>query len=329
MVQALEGWGRSLAGLAAAGGSALRQLRARGIGTVRLVDFGRVPLESAEDPEAPFPVRAEPTVRFLAGGIDAVDRADDRLDAAAGARADSTAHLSVAIATAPDGARSMTVSIPGTDFASLGNLAEPNGLATVVDNFAVAPDVPLAQTSALMQMIDAALVAAGSDGSVPVLLAGFSQGGMAALALAGNREFLARHRLAGVLTLGAPSRHYSGAPQALPILDVADREDPVAGLDARGPEGDAQAVLLRTDVGAGILRTHSIRTYLRAAEEADERLGEERGGPEYLAMLGALLPRDAPLEVQVYGSSSQIRVGEEPVGEAHRHAPGEAHAEEE
>ncbi|WP_129656643.1 hypothetical protein [Rothia halotolerans] len=328
MVQTLEGWGRPLAGVAAAGGSALRQLRARGIGTVRLVGFGRVPLESAEDPEAPFPVRAEPTVRFLAGGIDAVDRADDRLDAA-GARADSTAHLSVAIATAPDGARSMVVSIPGTDFASLGNLAEPNGLATVVDNFAVAPEVPLAQTSALMQMVDAALLAAGSDGSAPVLLAGFSQGGMAALALAGNREFLARHRLAGVLTLGAPSRHYSGTPEVLPILDVADREDPVAGLDARGPAGDAQAILLRTDVGAGILRAHSIRTYLRAAEEADERLGGERGGPEYIAMLKALLPRDAPLEVRVYGSSSQIRVGEEPVGEAHRHAPGEAHSEEE
>lgn len=316
MVQAFEGWGRSFTGIAAAGGFVRRQLRSRGIGVARLVDFARVPLAEAQDPATPFPSPAEPTVAFLASGIEAATRADARLDAAAGSGRDSTAHLAVAVLTGPDGVRSLAVLIPGTDFASLLNVAEPNGLATILDNFVTDPDAPLAETSALMQMVDAALVEAGSDGRVPVLLAGFSQGGMVALSLAGNREFLGRHRLAGVLTLGAPSRHYDGAPAGLPILDVADREDLVAGLDARGTQGDSGAILLVTDARPGVLRAHSIRSYADAAPGADERLPREPRGPEYAAMLRAVLPEGAEPEFRVYGASSRLSVGGEPVGES-------------
>jgi hypothetical protein len=317
-----DGWGGLLAGLAAAGGSVRRQLRSHGVLTARLTGFGSVGLPEAEDPAAPFPAETEPSVRFLAAGVEAAARADARLDAAAGPGAPAAAHLGISSFTGAGGARSLVASVPGTDVASLGSLAEPNGLVSIADNFVTDPQVPLAQASALMQLIDAALVEAGSDGLVPVLLAGFSQGGMAVLSLAGNREFLSRHQLAGALTLGAPSRHYAGAPESVRILDVAERNDPVAGLDAGGPEADPGSVVVRVDAGRGILSAHSIRAYAEAASQADEQLPGLAGGPEYLSMLEELLPRGTRPQTRVYGASSELLVGGEPVGEAHRHAPG-------
>jgi pimeloyl-ACP methyl ester carboxylesterase len=125
-------------------------------------------------------------------------------------------------------------------------------------------------------LVERALKQAGVGPGEPVLLAGHSQGGMVAMALAGSAAFTARYSVAAVLTAGSPTATFAADP-AIPVLHLEHRQDLVPALDGRpAPVGrnrtsatrdltassDPADRLAGHDPGAA----HQIDTYVRTAE---------------------------------------------------------------
>ncbi len=130
----------------------------------------------------------------------------------------------------PDGTRGWVVAIPGTqDALSFGDAAAPMDMATNLRVTArVADDVST--------LVTRALDLAGARPGEPVLLAGHSQGGMVAVALAGSPAFTRRHRVAAVLTAGSPVATQP-VPPGTAALHLEHRQDLVPALDGwRNPD---------------------------------------------------------------------------------------------
>lgn len=125
----------------------------------------------------------------------------------------------------PDGSRAWVVAIPGTQTGGLGWGANPMDMATNLRVMAGAADDGT-------ELVARALAQAGVRRGEPILLAGHSQGGMVAMALAGSASFAARYDVAAVLTAGSPVAGQV-VPPTTPVLHLEHRQDLVPALDGR------------------------------------------------------------------------------------------------
>jgi hypothetical protein len=139
----------------------------------------------------------------------------------------------------PDGSRSWVVTIPGTQQAlSWGTSGNPMDMLTNVRLLAATSDEGT-------RLVTRALDQAGARPDEPVLLAGHSQGGMVAMALAGSAAFTARHPVAAVLTAGSPVATHA-VPARTPALHLEHRQDLVPALDGwRNPDQPDRTTAVR------------------------------------------------------------------------------------
>lgn len=150
----------------------------------------------------------------------------------------------------PDGSRAWVVAIPGTQTGGLGWGTNPMDMATNVRLMARTANDGT-------ELVSRALAQAGVRPQEPVLLAGHSQGGMVAMALAGSAAFTARYTVAAVLTAGSPVGAQA-VPVSTPVLHLENRQDLVPALDGL----PSPAVLNRTT---------AVRD-LRASSDAADRI---------------------------------------------------------
>ncbi|WP_062210130.1 hypothetical protein [Demequina oxidasica] len=131
--------------------------------------------------------------------------------------------VSIETITHADGTHSYLVTIPGTeDWGAKGDNphdAQAN-LAAMVEQ----------STDAQMAVVDA-MRAAGIKPGEEVMLAGHSQGGINAVALASRPEFLDEFNVTHVVTAGSPVGRIA-LPSSVNVLQLEHNEDLVSGLDA-------------------------------------------------------------------------------------------------
>lgn len=171
-----------------------------------------------------------------------------------------------------DGPPSWVVSIPGTQSGTVRGGTNPFDNQTNVRLMA-----GLSNDSA--ELVSEALLLAGAGPGQKVLLAGHSQGGMAAAYLAQNPTFAERYDVAAVATFGSPvasvdvprgteAVHFEAAEDLIPATDGA------ADLD-RPNVTTVQLSLLDSDdvrdrtAGASVGGAHEIETYQRIAARFD------------------------------------------------------------
>ena len=162
-----------------------------------------------------------------------------------------------------DGSRAWVVAIPGTQAATdLGAGPNPMDMGTNLRLMAGTADDG---TELVVRALDRAGVRPGE----PVLLAGHSQGGMVAMALAGSAAFRARYTVAAVLTAG--SRVASQVvPSTTPVLHLEHRQDLVPALDGRPSP-------------AGENRTTAVRDLRSSSDPADRLAGHDPGAAHRIA----------------------------------------------
>ncbi|MGV3016207.1 hypothetical protein [Rothia sp. 88186D007BW] len=91
------------------------------------------------------------------------------------------------------------------------------------------PDLTPEQYTALMTQVERTLEEAGAPEGSEIILAGFSQGGLTAAALASNTSFGSRYKVKGLLTQASPVDDIK-VPDAVIHVDVRYKADPVPYL---------------------------------------------------------------------------------------------------
>lgn len=128
----------------------------------------------------------------------------------------------------PDGTSAWILQLPGTQVWDPRPGANPFDLST--DVAAMSGEATLAAAGAAAAL-DAAMREAGRARSGdPVMLAGHSQGGILAAALASDRRFRATHRVTHLVTFGAPVARFP-VPPSVRVLSVEHDQDPVPRLE--------------------------------------------------------------------------------------------------
>lgn len=207
---------------------------------------GRATVERVRQASIPAPTGLGALVGMLA----------DADDAARGARQGEL----VVLRTAAGRRAASVVLLPGTKDWQVDPRARPylNDLATNLDLVAGAP-------SARVDGVRQALAAAGARPGEPVLLVGYSQGGMVAMRAAA--ELRRAGAVTSVLTLGAPVGAMP-APDGVPVLSLENRADLVPALDAEPNDPDAarQVTVVFDGPGGSVRAAHDLRAaYLPAA----------------------------------------------------------------
>jgi hypothetical protein len=300
----IAGSGVPLENLRRGVGRAVRYRRGMGFGLVRLKGFRTV--EASEPRMTSGPAGVATVVKSLksAGEHDEVH------DAERGPQNQvSLAHIDVQVVDKPDGTRSYLVSIPGTDFDNLTSRTDPNSARSILDAMTVSPETPLEEASGLMQLVDRALREAGAGAEDPVILSGFSQGGMAAMGLATNRDFGRRYAVRGVVTTGSPTSTFRGVDPRTKVLHLRDIDDPVPSLTGGGIDpGNDHAVVVIGNTGRNkgpVPMTHSAETYIEAAAAADRELGRTAEGRAHLRMIQEAVPAGSTVRTLTFEASSE------------------------
>ena len=212
----------------------------------------------------------------------------------------------------PDGTRAWVVSIPGTQSLGLGTGRNPMDLSTDLRLMAGVADDGT-------ELVRRALAQAGARLGEPVLLAGHSQGGMVAQALAADPAFTDTHPVAAVLTAGSPVLARA-VPAAIPVLSLENGNDPVVALDGQPPQSALNRTTAVRDLRASTEPAdrfaahdpggaHSLATYVRTAEavsatEAPSVLAWQRAAEELLGRPGTVAVRMAFTGARVNASGS-------------------------
>ncbi|WP_430867955.1 hypothetical protein [Demequina aurantiaca] len=196
--------------------------------------------------------------------MDGIQAEEDRMDGS----------VSIETVIHADGSRAHVVSIPGTEDwgVTSDNPHDAHG------NFAAMSR----QTTDAQRAITDAMLAAGIAPGEEVMLAGHSQGGINAAALAASPAFLSRFNVTHVVTAGSPVGRIA-LPPSVKALHLEHTEDLVAGLDA-------------TPNPATATRTTVERDLVLSGEPLAEKLGRTVGGAHHLssyASTGALVDAGA------------------------------------
>lgn len=165
------------------------------------------------------------------------------------------------------GQRLYEVLIPGTD--SLGLTGGPNSWLSTVDNTESLYDDQLAlrDLPAQQQLVLEALEAAGAQPGDAITLTGFSQGGVAAMSLANNRNLAQLYEVKALVTSGAPVRDVALRDEVLHV-DISHRSDPVPRLQGQDASYSPDYPLVFEDqqLGPGV---HGANQYASFAQDGE------------------------------------------------------------
>lgn len=141
----------------------------------------------------------------------------------------------------------------------------------------LAPD----QYTALMTQVERALEQVGATEGSGVILAGFSQGGLTAGALAANTHFGSRYRVKGLITQGSPVDEIK-VPASVTHVDTRYRGDPVPYLQGDRPDyaPDVSLVMQHRPEDASV---HGAADYVKIA---GANPGTEQVIPELQRLMG-------------------------------------------
>lgn len=174
----------------------------------------------------------------------------------------------------PDGSSAWVVQVPGTQAWSPDPGDDPFDLTT--DVVAMSGGATLAAAGASIAL-GQAMTAAGRGGEAgrddPVLLAGHSQGGIVAAALASDPDFRAAHPRLQVVTAGSPIAHFP-IPASVPVLSLEHLQDPVPRLDGSSNPDRPSWTTVRADLRereapTSALASHGSSPYLTTAQQVD------------------------------------------------------------
>ncbi|HZL81363.1 MAG TPA: hypothetical protein VFC06_05410, partial [Demequina sp.] len=171
----------------------------------------------------------------------------------------------------PDGTRSWLVAVPGTEEGTVGG---PNPL-DMQSNL----ELLAGQSAAASELTVAAMEQAGIAPGEPVMLAGHSQGGMTAMALAGSAAVTARFAITHVLTAGSPVAGMSTQP-GIQVLNVEHTTDVIPTLDGRTNPDTRDRTTVRRDLSVSddpaeraarlsLVDAHDVDLYVRTLDLVD------------------------------------------------------------
>lgn len=161
-----------------------------------------------------------------------------------------------------DGTLGWLVMLPGTQ--TWDPRAGPNPFDVTTDVTAMAQQWTVA-AAGVARALERAQARVGRAGSGdPVMLAGHSQGGILAMALASDPQFTRRHPVTHVLTAGSPVAGFAPAPSTR-VLSLEHDRDPVPRLDLRANPGGATWATMVAPVPAGVGSPHDGRGYALTA----------------------------------------------------------------
>ncbi|WP_199551860.1 hypothetical protein [Streptomyces sp. N35] len=126
-----------------------------------------------------------------------------------------------------DGTQRYVVLLPGTSFGRLSN-STPQDLVGAFDGVL---RTDTTYTRAVKQMLLRAGVPAGAE----VMAVGHSLGGITAMNLACDVEFVSTYRLTHVITVGSPIDNKRPVDPAVRVISLVNKYDVIPGLDGRGP----------------------------------------------------------------------------------------------
>ncbi|MBC7292111.1 MAG: hypothetical protein H5T83_12360 [Actinotalea sp.] len=186
----------------------------------------------------------------------------------------------------PDGTRTWVVTIPGTQEWDPRQVRNPFDVVSNLHLMARRADDVTAAVERAMQL-------AGIPPGEPVVLAGHSQGGIAAAALAADPDLRGRFDIRAVVTAGSPVAHLA-VPPDVATVHLEHRQDPVHALDARpnpdAPHRTTAQVDLRAAPDAALraaaaspVAAHDVEVYARTAAAL-----EEAGDPGWTAATAEL-----------------------------------------
>lgn len=171
----------------------------------------------------------------------------------------------------PDGTRSWLVAVPGTEEWSVGG---PNPL-DLQSNL----ELLAGQSAAASELTVAAMEQAGIAPGEPVMLAGHSQGGMTAMALAASATVTSRFAITHVLTAGSPVAGMSTQP-GVQVLNVEHTTDVVPALDGSANPDTRDRTTVRRDLSVAddpvdraahrsFVEAHDVDLYVRTLDLVD------------------------------------------------------------
>ncbi|MDN4473855.1 hypothetical protein [Demequina zhanjiangensis] len=172
--------------------------------------------------------------------------------------------VDIAQVTTADGDEAWIVTLPSTQdwVVPHGDAPAPNDLDAILAH-AILPGT----TSTYARGVEEAIRQAGIPAGAPVLLVGFSLGGIAATDLA--RSGVGRVSVEGVVSAGAPI-DMGEDPPGVPVLSLVHHGDAVPALDLAA-EGDGPLRTTIADAAPEGMRPHSASAYATtaAAHDAD------------------------------------------------------------
>jgi ElaB/YqjD/DUF883 family membrane-anchored ribosome-binding protein len=171
----------------------------------------------------------------------------------------------------PDGTRSWLVSVPGTESWTVGG-GNPLDLQSNLELLA-------GQSAAASSLTVAAMEQAGIAPGEPVMLAGHSQGGMTAMALAGSAAVTSRFAITHVLTAGAPVAAMGSRP-GIQVLSVEHSTDVVPALDGSDNPDTPDRTTVKRDLsesadpaeraaGLSVAGSHDVDLYAQTLDLVD------------------------------------------------------------
>lgn len=261
-------------------------------------------LSAAPDGEWVGPVGSQ--VRQAPGGVEDLVGRIARLSPDTGGRERT---IAIERIEHPDGTRAWIVEIPGTQEWSLGG---DNPFDMVGNLWLMA-----AGASQMSRCVVDAMRQAGIRPGEPVMLAGHSQGGIAAAALASNREFTDRYAVSSVLTVGAPVGDFQVGDR-ISVMSLEHPTDITPGLDGNpNPAGPRHTTVSRdllssddpADVWAGhsIAGSHRLDAYGRTAALVDGSDHPSVGG--WMRDSAVFMPGEGTLSVMTEYSLVRVEPG--------------------
>lgn len=188
--------------------------------------FGEGHASTVKERGQSYPARSPSSLEEVMEGIQAEE---NRMDGS----------VSIETITQVDGTRCYVVTIPGTQDWGPANDNPYDAQANL-------PGV-LGDSSDAQQAVVDAMRAAGIQSGEQVMLAGHSQGGINAAALASRPEFLAEFNVTHVVTAGSPVGRIA-LPPSVNTLHLEHTEDLVAGLDGTANPATATRTTVQQDL---------------------------------------------------------------------------------
>lgn len=189
-------------------------------------------------PPGPLPQRRPRDLVGLVDGLAAVARLSGRPDSPANGT------IAIQTTTAADGTRRHVVYLPGTD-----DLAtKPWTRDRDVRDLPTSLRMLAGRRDAYRDGVVEAMRRAGVRRDEPVLVAGHSQGGMAAAGLLGREH---GYRVTDVVTLGSPTAQVAEIPEGTSVLSLEHVDDVVPHLDGEPNPDTREQVTVRFDSPVG------------------------------------------------------------------------------